>query len=106
MLFISFHVECRTLQNSKLMNPEPDKQCVFPFKYRGKEYDKCTTEGWGNVYWCGITYSVQENSGWGLCKCPECGCPAPESENEKKTHKLEEGILNDNYIMLISLFLL
>ena len=75
------------------MNPESDKPCVFPFKYRGKEYNECTTEGWGNVYWCGTAPTAQENAGWGLCKCPECGCPAPQSKNEKETAKIHKGII-------------
>lgn len=99
ILFISYYLECRTLEKSKLLNPEPDKPCVFPFKYGGKEYDKCTTHGWGNVYWCGTTYSVGVNSGWGLCKCPECGCPAPETKNGAENEKSEKG----NFLLKIDI---
>ena len=86
------------------MNPEPDKPCVFPFKYHGKEFNECTTEGWGNVYWCGTTPTAQGNAGWGLCKCPECGCPASESNNEKETAKVHKGIIFVIHITILDMF--
>ena len=94
------------MAHSERMNPEPDKPCVFPFKYLGKEYNECTTEGWGNVYWCGTTSTAQAYTGWGLCKCPECGCPAPESKNKKETAKIHKGLnlcyshLNFRYVKI------
>lgn len=57
-----FPIECRT----KHTGPELDKPCVFPFQYTGKEYNECTTDGYGSSYWCGTTFSVT-NIGWGTC---------------------------------------
>ena len=56
-------IECRT----KATGPEPDKPCVFPFRYMGIEYNECTTDGYGSTYWCGTTFSVTNNAGWGVC---------------------------------------
>ena len=50
--------------------PEPNKPCIFPFKYNGKEYNECTTEDYGDSLWCGTTYSVTHDAGWGLCSDP------------------------------------
>ena len=45
--------------------------CVFPFQYKGKEYNECTSEGYNNTYWCGTTYAVTASSGtWGMCSGP------------------------------------
>ena len=36
---------------------ETDKVCIFPFKYAGRTYDKCTTVGFGNAdlpAWCSL----------------------------------------------------
>ena len=88
------------MAQSKRMNPEPDKPCIFPFKYRGKTYNECTTEGWGNIYWCGTVPTAQGNAGWGLCKCPECGCPAPESKKEKETADIHKGLFFFTYVLI------
>ena len=50
--------------------PESDKPCRFPFKYNGKNYFECTTEGYEDVFWCGTTYSVTDHAGWGFCSGP------------------------------------
>ena len=61
-LYSFFDTACRT----KNTGPEPDKPCVFPFQYMGKEYNECTTDGYGSTYWCGTTFTVT-NVGWGVC---------------------------------------
>ena len=58
--------ECRTMATG----PEPDKPCIFPFKYNGKEYFECTAEGYEDNFWCGTTYSVSDHAGWGYCSGP------------------------------------
>ena len=73
---ISLVVECRTTVANPFPSrsvPESDKPCVFPFQYKGKEFNECTTEGYGSQFWCGTTYSVGEWTGWGLCSGP---CPS------------------------------
>ena len=62
-LFWYFPTGCRT----KNKGSEPGMPCVFPFQYKGKEYLECTTKYYGSTYWCGTTYSVTNNAGWGLC---------------------------------------
>ena len=47
--------------------PEQNKPCVFPFQYQGKEYFECTMKDNESTYWCGTTYSVTTDAGWGVC---------------------------------------
>ena len=43
-VYLSCFVECRTVQS---------KNCVFPFKYKGETYNKCTDAGSDNgATWC------------------------------------------------------
>ena len=53
-------------------------ECVFPFKYKGVEYTKCTSE---DVYqpWCASHFDATENLilAWGLC-LPDCEYTEPE----------------------------
>ena len=48
--------------------------------YQGKEYNECTTEGYGNKYWCGHQYEVGFNHGWGMCSGPCKSPPGIEKE--------------------------
>lgn len=57
--------------------PDPNKKCVLPFVYDGKEFTKCTNYDWvdssdcSGCFWCGTQYQVTWDSGWGMCndKC-------------------------------------
>ena len=40
--------------------------CVFPFKFRGKLYHDCTTDGY-SIKWCSTTYDFKRDKKWGLC---------------------------------------
>jgi len=40
--------------------------CVFPFKFNGKLYHSCTTDGLKQK-WCSTTYSFSRDKKWGLC---------------------------------------
>lgn len=40
--------------------------CVFPFKFRGKLYHDCTTDGY-SIKWCSTTYDFKTDKKWGLC---------------------------------------
>ena len=57
--------------------------CVFPFKYKGKVYSKCTKDGTNNgAFWCAT--AVDENQEAVHSKWADCGqgCPL-DLENEK-----------------------
>ena len=48
--------------------PAQNQECVFPFKYKGKEYTSCTTNYvCTNCFWCGTEYYVTFGDGWGMC---------------------------------------
>ena len=42
-------------------------KCLWPFKYKGKQYYDCTTldSGYASKSWC---YDVRENGKWDYCK--------------------------------------
>lgn len=41
--------------------------CVFPFTYRGVEYNSCTNADYGSKYWCAIGSSSEFS--WVECEC-------------------------------------
>ncbi|XP_074023125.1 cation-independent mannose-6-phosphate receptor [Numenius arquata] len=45
---------------------EKGELCVFPFKYKGKSYEECITEG-KNRPWCATTGNYQGDGKWGFC---------------------------------------
>lgn len=45
---------------------EKGELCVFPFKYKGKSYDKCITEE-KNRPWCATAVDYQGDGKWGFC---------------------------------------
>lgn len=45
---------------------EKGELCVFPFKYKGKTYEECTTEE-KNRPWCATTENYQGDRKWGFC---------------------------------------
>ena len=40
--------------------------CVFPFKYKGKSYDKCTDFERGK-HWCATIEDLADTKDWGDC---------------------------------------
>ena len=46
--------------------------CLFPFEYRGVQYNECTTVGTGRnePEWCSVE-AVYEEGSWGNCVCAE-----------------------------------
>ena len=52
--------------------PDQNKECVFPFQYRGETFDSCTNFGCPECFWCGTQYDVTDTTGWGICNeaCP------------------------------------
>ena len=72
--FILFITECRTKNNG----PEPNKPCLFPFKYQDKVYNECTTDGYGSTYWCATAFPVTNSAGWGLCSSSCLATPGNE----------------------------
>ncbi|XP_056382277.1 72 kDa type IV collagenase [Hyla sarda] len=44
------------------------KPCKFPFKFQGKSYDSCTTEGRTDGYrWCATTEDYDQDKSYGFC---------------------------------------
>ncbi|XP_069594698.1 72 kDa type IV collagenase [Ranitomeya imitator] len=44
------------------------KPCKFPFKFQGKSYDSCTTEGRTDSYrWCSTTEDYDQDKSYGFC---------------------------------------
>ena len=40
--------------------------CFFPFKYKGKSYDKCTDFERG-THWCATIEDLEDTNDWGEC---------------------------------------
>jgi len=40
--------------------------CAIPFRYNGKEYHSCTTDG-HTKKWCSTTYNYTKDKKWGFC---------------------------------------
>ena len=52
--------------------PNPNQNCVFPFKWDNMEYTKCTDVDYDG-FWCGTQFNVTSEKGWGICgeTCPK-----------------------------------
>ena len=47
--------------------------CVFPFIYRSKKYQSCTTVDNGNIPWCATTSNYDTDEMRGQCKIENRG---------------------------------
>jgi len=70
--FVSCTIDvCKTTRG-----PTPQQKCVFPFRFGGKLYERCTDVGGMEGFWCatGVDNSTREIllGKWGFCqeKCP------------------------------------
>ena len=68
-----FHHNSRTffLSVDCPVKTKEEQCCVFPFVYRGKKYDSCTTIGHLlKKPWCSLTsnYDRDRRKRWGICK--------------------------------------
>ncbi|XP_060111209.1 fibronectin-like [Heteronotia binoei] len=53
--------------------------CVFPFIYKGKSYQSCTTDGWSDgTFWCATTSNYDADKKWKFC---EVSGPDPDVES-------------------------
>lgn len=70
--------------------------CIFPFKYRGKEYNNCaaTDDNSDRLHWCATKSEFDRainGSGWGYCAGTECfSCRSTISWDHCNTHKVEK----------------
>ena len=70
-------VDCITVRGG----PQVNVPCVFPFKFRDKEYNKCTTVADdNNKPWCSTKvdsngFHIGKEQNWGYCgpQCPTEG---------------------------------
>lgn len=78
--FLSLDGDCYTIASSGGNNPDPNKKCIFPFRYQGKEFTKCTKYDNNGVFWCATQVDsdgeyVSHSNKWGVCaeECPKEG---------------------------------
>ena len=73
-------IVCKTKDDMhivKMLPPNPNVPCHFPFNWNGKVYNECTTDNHDQL-WCGTKENVWENTtsllmygvtdGWGNCE--------------------------------------
>ena len=80
LIFKSLSIEFTATCNNRA---DGRKKCVFPFKFKGREYTECTWD-WAFVdrarndrAWCGTRGEAGWSNGWG--DCGE-GCTIPGEE--------------------------
>ncbi|CAB4069290.1 MMP9 [Lepeophtheirus salmonis] len=64
----------------KVCSSTSGNKCVFPFKYKGETYDKCTTAENGGTPWCATSvFASLEANGYGNCgsDCETEPTPSP-----------------------------
>ena len=67
--------DCETINKPGLETPNPGESCKFPYKFDGKEYQRCVFVERMNNFLCGTKYDVSNYDGWGICSdnCPKQG---------------------------------
>ena len=83
-IFIS-ESECKTRKNwNRYNNYDPDKKCIFPFKFKGTEYSKCIDHGWtdpknnGIAFWCATKVDENNEYLYGAGSFGECDATCKE----------------------------
>ena len=85
----SFSAPCTTKKQDDEGDDKPKNEvhnCVFPFKYKGKTYEKCTTVDSDNEKpWCAYdiqpgTEVPQDGKHWGDCNFD---CPGGGKQNDR-----------------------
>ena len=70
LIFSRFSVtDCYIVKSPNYKNI--GKQCQFPFKYDGKEYNRCATMYPSRERWCATVPNFNRTDDWGVCN-PEC----------------------------------
>ena len=59
---------------------DPDKRCVFPFKYNGNWFTKCTNYG-AKSYWCPTEAANGTSRNWNKWGWCEENCPMEQKGN-------------------------
>ena len=79
----------RDKNSCRSVNLKPDRQCVFPFTYKGKSYDACTTAGSSlslepdnpfGAGWCATTANY-DSKNWEYCWCDKDRAVTGEDSN-------------------------
>ena len=70
--------------HSKSLELKAEAQCIFPFKYNGKTYSKCTMDG-SDRFWCATSVDSEDYqwTEWGYCTTKSC-------PTEKKSENIPE----------------
>lgn len=70
-----------------MAGPNPNRKCVFPFKYGGKTYSSCTDISDPGKFWCSTKTDkngrhVTKRKQWGYCH-PSCGSLSTRTRKRK-----------------------
>ena len=71
--------------HSKSLELKAEAQCIFPFKFNGKKYSKCTMDG-SDRFWCATSVDSEDYqwTEWGYCTTKFC---PTENTSENITEK-------------------
>jgi len=87
---------CKLIDSQCFVKTTDGDCCIFPFKYRGKEYENCaaTEDNPEGLYWCATKSEFDgsvNGSGWGYCAGTKCfSCQSTISWDHCNTHKVEK----------------